>query len=127
MWVVTAQRLKLGPAVKLEPSFFANHERELSEADYVKQPSGWNMRKLSRGGCTYVGGQCGGIGQIRKKRNPVGVNGKLLRCKSCGEGHIFILKQNVQTVRKTWRTVVVKANMHNPIIRVTTRKEVLKD
>ena len=86
---VTEQSLKLGSGVKLEPAFLTKREREILEAGCVKQPSGGNMSKLSRDGCTDVGGQCGGIGRIRKNRNPVGA------MKSCygvnHVGHIGIL------------------------------------
>ena len=74
----------IGSNVKLEPEFLAKHERELFKAGYVKQPYGGNMRNLHGGSCTENGGQNCGLMHMGKKRNPVGMNGKLLKCKSCG-------------------------------------------
>ena len=42
------------------------------------------MRNLHGGSCTENGGQKCGLMHMGKKRNPVGMNGKLLKCKSCG-------------------------------------------
>ena len=70
--------------LKLEPEFLAKHERKLFKAGYVKQPYGGNMRNLDGGSCTENGGQNCGLMHMGKKRNPVGMNGKLLKCKSCG-------------------------------------------
>ena len=51
--------------------------------------SGQNVRTVHGGSCTEAGGQKFGLVHIGKKRNPVGVNGKLPRCKSCGSyGHL---------------------------------------
>ena len=76
----TENSVQLGSNVKLGPEFLAKHERELFKAGYVKQPYGGNMRNLHGGSCTENGGQ----NHMGKKRNPVGMNGKLLKCKSCG-------------------------------------------
>ena len=80
----TENSVHIGSNVKLEPEFLAKHERELFKAGYVKQPYGGNMRKLHGGSCTEIGGQNCGLMHMGKKRNPVGMNGKLLKCKSCG-------------------------------------------
>ena len=76
----TENSVQLGSNVKLEPEFLAKHERELFKAGYMKQPYGGNMRNIHDGSCTENGGQ----NHMGKKRNPVGMNGKLLKCKSCG-------------------------------------------
>ena len=80
----TENSVHIGSNVKLEPEFLAKHERELFKAGYVKQPYGGNMRNLHGGSCTENGGQKCGLMHMGKKRNPVGMNGKLLKCKSCG-------------------------------------------
>ena len=80
----TENSVHIGSNVKLEPEFLAKHERELFKAGYVKQPYGGNMRNLHGGSCTENGGQNCGLMHMGKKRNPVGMNGKLLKCKSCG-------------------------------------------
>ena len=80
----TENSVHIGSNVKLEPEFLAKHERELFKAGYVKQPYGGNMRNLHVGSCTENGGQNCGLMHMGKKRNPVGMNGKLLKCKSCG-------------------------------------------
>ena len=80
----TENSLHIGSNVKLEPEFLAKHERELFKAGYVKQPYGGDMRNLHGGSCTENGGQNCGLVPMGKKRNPVGMNGKLLKCKSCG-------------------------------------------
>ena len=80
----TENSVHIGSNVKLEPGFLAKHERELFKAGYVKQPYGGNMRNLHGGRCTENDGQNCGLMHMGKKRNPVGMNGKLLKCKSCG-------------------------------------------
>ena len=80
----TENSVHIGSNVKLEPEFLAKYERELFKAGYVKQPYGGNMRNLHGGSCTENGGQKCGLMHMGKKRNPVGMNGKLLKCKSCG-------------------------------------------
>ena len=80
----TENSVHIGSNVKLEPEFLAKHERELFKAGYVKQPYGGNMRNLHGGSCTENGGQNCGLMHMGKKRNPVGMNGKLLKCNSCG-------------------------------------------
>ena len=81
---LTENSVHIGSNVKLEPEFLAKHERELFTAGYVKQPYGGDMRNLHGGSCTENGGQNCGLMHVGKKRNPVGMNGKLLKCKSCG-------------------------------------------
>ena len=80
----TENSVNIGSNVKMEPEFLAKHERELFKAGYVKQPYVGNMRNLHGGSCTENGGQNCGLMHMGKKRNPVGMNGKLLKCKSCG-------------------------------------------
>ena len=80
----TENSVHIGSNVKLEPEFLAKYERELFKAGYVKHPYGGNMRNLHGGSCTENGGQKCGLMHMGKKRNPVGMNGKLLKCKSCG-------------------------------------------
>ena len=80
----TENSVHIGSNVKLEPEFLAKYERELFKAGYVKHPYGGNMRNLHGGSCTENGGQKCGLMHMGKKRNPVGMNGKLLTCKSCG-------------------------------------------
>ena len=80
----TENSVHIGSNVELEPEFLAKHERELFKAGYVKQPYSGNMRNLHGGSWTENGGQNCGLMHMGKKRNPVGMNGKLLKCKSCG-------------------------------------------
>ena len=64
---------------------FDKHEKELSEAGFVKQRSGGiNLRNFKRGRYRGVDVQASCKGKMRKKMNPTGINGRILRCKSCG-------------------------------------------
>ena len=92
----------LQDAVKLEPSFLAEHEEALMAAGYVRKPhlgrggfttvrggtgvNAWRgdygMRgngRSFRGGYASAGGHRGG-----KRLNPAGSNGRPMLCKSCG-------------------------------------------
>ena len=60
-------------------------KKELLKAVFVKQGSGDNnLRNLNRDRYRGVGDQGSCKGEMRKKRNPVGANGRVLRLKSCG-------------------------------------------
>ena len=74
---------------------------------YVKQPSGENVRNLDGCSCRAAVGQTCCLVNVGKKRNPVGVNDKLLKNHV---GHIGILWQNVQIAGKIWGKVQVKQN-----------------
>jgi hypothetical protein len=92
------------PSIKLEPAFLAENEEALMAAGYARIPVKGN--KYGKGGGRYEqtrgrGFQCGQsrgsyrqqVGQLRtdssstsskKSLNPVGSDGNVLTCKSCG-------------------------------------------
>ena len=65
----------------LERECLEKQEEALLAAGYVEQSRMNRTRTFSR--CEY-NGQASGMSLIRKKKNPVGSNGRPLTCRSCG-------------------------------------------
>ena len=89
----TKQSLKkfMGDITKTESDFFEKHGKEFLDAAFVKQGSGDNnLRNLRRERYRGVGDQGSCNREMRKKRNPVGANGRALRCKSFGSFHHLV-------------------------------------
>ncbi|KAH3726205.1 hypothetical protein DPMN_052062 [Dreissena polymorpha] len=75
--------LSSSQSIKFEPAFLAEHEEALLAAGYTLAKSVYNKRGNWRGG---RGG--GREGSQKRNLNPVGVDDRLLRCRSCGPfGH----------------------------------------
>ena len=69
--------------VKLKPGISAKHEKELAVPD-EKQVTSGTLIKTTRDGCRKENVQCENERQMKKKLNPMGKDGKILLCSSCG-------------------------------------------